>query len=80
MRFLIWTTVLLLLLAGCGASPTPGGDPTVSPLATPVGIQETSPLPTETATALPAPTATPPALSLLVLHTNDNWGETEPCG
>ena len=23
---------------------------------------------------------TPAPLDLVVLHTNDNWGETEPCG
>jgi hypothetical protein len=41
-----------------------------SPLPTPV------PLPTEE----PTPEAAPDSLELVVLHTNDNWGETEPCG
>jgi hypothetical protein len=33
-------------------------------------------LPSPTAGALP--TASPAAW--IILHTNDNWGETEPCG
>ena len=37
---------------------------------------QSSPLPTETA----APTLTPESDQLVILHTNDNWGETEPCG
>ncbi len=46
-------------------------------------------LPTARATAVPLkPTATPrPSATvaagsdlLTILHTNDNWGETEPCG
>ena len=37
-----------------------------------------TPQPTPTLTA--APSATPMPLELLILHTNDNWGETEPCG
>ena len=28
----------------------------------------------------PAATLTPSPLDLVVLHTNDKWGETEPCG
>ena len=30
--------------------------------------------------AVTTPSATAAPVSLLVLHTNDNWGETEPCG
>jgi hypothetical protein len=32
--------------------------------------------------ALPEPAVepTPGPIDLVVLHTNDNWGETEPCG
>ena len=26
------------------------------------------------------PSGTPAPLGLVVLHTNDNWGETKPCG
>jgi hypothetical protein len=39
-------------------------------------------LPTKTAlpirTLTPVPTREP--IQLVLLHTNDNWGETEPCG
>lgn len=28
----------------------------------------------------PAVESTPEPIDLVVLHTNDNWGETEPCG
>jgi hypothetical protein len=28
----------------------------------------------------PTASLTPARLDLVVLHTNDNWGETEPCG
>jgi 2',3'-cyclic-nucleotide 2'-phosphodiesterase (5'-nucleotidase family) len=27
-----------------------------------------------------APPPTPEPITLTVLHTNDNWGETKPCG
>jgi hypothetical protein len=35
-------------------------------------------VPTVTPLATPAPP--PGAANLVVVHTNDNWGETEPCG
>jgi 2',3'-cyclic-nucleotide 2'-phosphodiesterase (5'-nucleotidase family) len=28
----------------------------------------------------PMPTATPEPIEVTILHTNDNWGETKPCG
>lgn len=76
-----WLSVVCLLalglvVTGCG-SPTSGPDWQISPLA------QVSPLPapTFTPTVLPTPTfaATKP-MQLVVLHTNDNWGATEPCG
>lgn len=30
--------------------------------------------------ATPEPTPLPEPIALTVLHTNDNWGETKPCG
>lgn len=90
---LVWLS--LLLLVGCGAEDTPEPGLQRSPLATgeegggaPVLPTEVSPLPTPMASpsATPPATPTPPPpaamapLPLLVLHTNDNWGETEPCG
>jgi hypothetical protein len=43
-------------------------------------LSQVSPLPVATFTPSPTFTATPVAMQLVVLHTNDNWGETEPCG
>jgi len=47
--------------------------PTPEPAADPAG-EELSISPLATATAAPE------GLPLVVLHSNDNWGETEPCG
>ena len=81
---------LSLLVAGCETAPG-----TLDQSALPSPTRELSsldqsalPSPTPAPTVLPtvaAPTATPtptqsPAVQLIVLHTNDNWGETEPCG
>jgi hypothetical protein len=45
-----------------------------SPLATPAPLLDLS------ASVLATPGAVAEALQLVVLHTNDNWGETEPSG
>lgn len=86
--FLIWGMVIwwtVSLAAGCG-TPEPRRS-TSTPEVAPV-----SPLPTPTSAAVLEPTsaATPTsgvtsepqreAIRLVVLHTNDNWGETAPCG
>ena len=83
---LICFLALSLAVAGCGSeAATPESDLQQSPLAV------FSPLPTATSmlTATPTPTTpaptatpvpTPGSSQLVVLHTNDNWGETEPCG
>jgi outer membrane biosynthesis protein TonB len=56
---------------------TPEPTDQVSPLPTPaLGGTGPSPLPTPT----PQSDASPSPIQLVVLHTNDNWGETEPCG
>ncbi len=67
-----------------------GGGPSVLRTATLRTPTEAPASPTAallTATEMPAlPTATPVPptgtlpVQLLLLHTNDNWGETEPCG
>jgi 2',3'-cyclic-nucleotide 2'-phosphodiesterase (5'-nucleotidase family) len=76
--------MFLSLVAGCGGA-TPEADSQLSPVAD----AQTSPLvptralaPTVMLSPTPVPTATPPAapVQLTILHTNDNWGETEPCG
>ena len=67
--------VASLVVASCGSG-TPLSELQVSPLS------QSSPLPTTTAspTDTPTPVPTPEPRQLVVLHTNDNWGETEPCG
>ena len=47
------------------------------------GVMST-PIPTPTSTlartSTPTPTPTPQPIELTVLHTNDTWGYSEPCG
>jgi hypothetical protein len=85
-RSIPWVAIFMVLglvIAGCGSSPsTPGaletGDSLVSPLSpiSPLALETKAPTPT----TVPAPSVDPDPLQLVVLHTNDNWGETEPCG
>ena len=70
-----------LTLANCATAPAPtalvevGATPEEAP--SEEALSATAPVvPTDT----PEPTATPAPLQLVILHTNDNWGETEPCG
>lgn len=61
-----------------------------SPLPTATAVPTAGTVPTATAapadtappTTMPTPTPrlAPNAGQLVLLHTNDNWGETEPCG
>lgn len=74
--------VLSLIVSGCGAA-TPGAGQSTSTLSqsvlpTPVVPPTAAPTSTPESTSTPAPTLAP--IQLTVLHTNDNWGETEPCG
>jgi hypothetical protein len=89
-RFLFCFLVLGLVVTGCG-TPTPmigvqddaAVSPLsqVSPLATATLIPTQAPVPSLTfaPSPMPSPTLSGPS-RLVVLHTNDNWGETEPCG
>jgi hypothetical protein len=82
--------ILGLILAGCGAATPEAGQPTStlaqSALPSPAASSEVTVPPTAAPTSTPAPTPTPAtaptpgSVQLAVLHTNDNWGETEPCG
>lgn len=62
----------LCCLAGCAEMWGRDGSASISPLAT--VVQQPSTATSPTWTPMPGPVA------LVVLHTNDNWGETEPCG
>jgi 2',3'-cyclic-nucleotide 2'-phosphodiesterase (5'-nucleotidase family) len=73
------------LIAGCGGATrvatvqTPSHPPaSPSPAAVPSPTTALSPTATPLPTAPPAPQPDP--MQLVLLHTNDNWGETEPCG
>ncbi len=78
-----------LAAGGCGST-SPSGGVLESPLAavSPLSTESPSPVPTPTPTPTVSPTQTPTVsptptampIQLVVLHTNDNWGETEPCG
>ena len=79
----------LLLVAGCvPAANVPLPSASVVPEATPDPevVVAGSPLPTVglaadvAASPLPTARAGREPLRLVVLHSNDNWGETEPCG
>jgi len=88
-RWSIVCLVSLLVLAGCGPAPS-GSQPAASISPAPVTQIPPSAIPLPATTAAPgADLATSPlpthsaareALELVVLHSNDNWGETEPCG
>jgi hypothetical protein len=68
---------LCLIAVGC-ATDTPEAASPISP------IQPVSPVATCTAVpisaSVPTPTPTAEPMQMVILHTNDNWGETEPCG
>ena len=59
----------VLLLVGCGVAES---TPTLTAVPTP--------RPTVTATPKPTATPVPQPLDLVVVHTNDVLGYTEPCG
>jgi hypothetical protein len=71
--------VLALALAACGEGALET-DVQVSPLALDSPILPDPSTLTVEPTLVPTPTPAPVQIELVVLHTNDNWGETEPCG
>jgi hypothetical protein len=72
-----------LLLAGCGGT-VPATSPENTPDASEPASQTAmvSPVSPLSPLAVPSdvPAEVPGSTPLVVLHTNDNWGETEPCG
>jgi hypothetical protein len=78
--FLIGFVALMgLALFGCsGIMSTPTPTPTPTPTSTPT--KTPTPIPTPTYTPTPTPTPTPRPIELTVLHTNDTWGYSGPCG
>jgi len=62
----------VLLAAGCASTHAVEGTLLVSPVATAASQPASVP------SAMPLPTVG--QVLLVILHTNDNWGETEPCG
>jgi hypothetical protein len=78
---IVFALILGLVMTGCGrvaweadwqTSPLPQASLASAATLTPTLV------PTSVPTATPAATQVPGRL--VVLHTNDNWGETEPCG
>ena len=74
--------ILTLIAAGCGAATHEGGQPTSTLVQSVLPSPTVPPTVAPTSTPEPTPTSVPTAapIQLTVLHTNDNWGETEPCG
>jgi hypothetical protein len=76
--------LLLALVLGVGlvscASALPKSGSQASDSGQPVALPTAAPTSQPATTATAAPSVTPALTELLVLHTNDNWGETEPCG
>jgi hypothetical protein len=77
-----WLLVTGLVLVGCSGPLETGATAVPSPSA-PLAAE-----PSLQATVAPSPTLGPTAAASpmvisaawVILHTNDNWGETEPCG
>lgn len=58
---------------------TPTLTPTPRPTSTATAVPSPTPLP-ETPTVTPTPTPAAEPFTLTLLHTNDTWGYTQPCG
>jgi hypothetical protein len=72
-----WLLVVSLFLTSCGA-PALGSDAEGTLSISALGDESQYRSPLVTPSAPPAEIAR--RVDLVVLHTNDNWGETEPCG
>ena len=74
--------ILTLIAAGCGTATPEAGQPASTLAQSVLPSPSVPPTAAPTSTPEPTPTSVPTAapIQLTVLHTNDNWGETEPCG
>jgi hypothetical protein len=63
-----------LLLAACGSPGNPVSMAAASPA--PLSTRKLTPRPTFT----PSPTPLPPPITITLVHSNDTWGYTLPCG
>jgi hypothetical protein len=70
--FAVCLLAISLILGNCNSDSNP--DLLTSPLS------QVSPLTAEALAPTPTLAPTPGPIQLTILHTNDNWGETEPCG
>ena len=76
-RRLMGLLMIALYLAGCGSPAAGAGAEDISPIS---GLADGSRNRSPLVTPSPVPPETAGSVELVVLHTNDNWGETEPCG
>jgi hypothetical protein len=84
----VFLLLLSLAVADCGAATatddwqrSPLGQASLPAVATDGVALSATAMPTKVMpTATPTTRPTPEPIRLVVLHTNDNWGETEPCG
>jgi hypothetical protein len=80
MPWLLPFLALTLALAGCGSLPSPADPLARMPDRPAREAAQVSPLAWLSPLATPAGASAREPVDLVVLHTNDNWGETEPCG
>ena len=83
--WLVGLFALGLFVAGCG-EPVVTGEPEparqMEAQLSPLIADSPGPTPTLVPSGTPTPTPRPMPSpgQVVLLHTNDNWGETEPCG
>jgi hypothetical protein len=80
MSWLLPFLALTLAVAGCGSLLSPADPPVGTPDEGARQDTQVSPLAGLSPLATPAGALAQRPIDLVVLHTNDNWGETDPCG
>jgi hypothetical protein len=81
--WIIWLVAGMVVVACAGARERTTGVTGVPVTATSRGsatVGVSVPVPTSTSVPTPTLTPLPDPIELTILHTNDNWGATEPCG